>query len=79
MEAHIFYRGGDACYRIQQEAEGIFTAHLLSYSAVDAEDLPPYCITLVRGIRYWTGSVKDEILLSELGKFIDTNQLAFST
>lgn len=72
LETIISYRSKNACYKIQSESEGIFTANLLSF---DGEDnlAPPAGITLVKGIRNWTGSVEDEVLLGELGRFIDEN------
>ncbi|RYZ61837.1 MAG: hypothetical protein EOO14_03910 [Chitinophagaceae bacterium] len=72
METIIRYRSIAACYKVQNEAEGIFTANLL-YHDGDTEQSPPEGITLVKGVRNWTGSVEDEILLGELGKFIDAN------
>jgi hypothetical protein len=72
MEATISYRSSSACFRIQNESEGIFTARLLSFDG-DYAAAPAQKITLVKGIRYWTGSVDDEILLNELGKFIELN------
>ncbi|NTS43475.1 hypothetical protein HRG84_21535 [Flavisolibacter sp. BT320] len=72
LETIIRYRSIAACYKVQNEAEGIFTANLL-YHDGDTEQAPPEGITLVKGVRNWTGSVEDETLLSELGKFIDAN------
>jgi hypothetical protein len=72
LETIIRYRNFSACYKVQNEAEGIFTANLL-YHDVDEGQAPPEGITMVKGIRNWTGSVEDESLLSELGKFIDAN------
>ena len=72
LETIINYRSCAACYRIQNESEGIFSAYLLYFDGDDSQ-APPDGITLVKGIRNWTGSIEDEILLSELGKFIDAN------
>ncbi len=72
MEAIITYRSSSARFKIQNENEGIFTANLLNFDG-DYTSAPAQKITLVKGIRYWTGSVDDEILLNELGKFIDLN------
>ena len=72
LEAIIKYRSSSACYRVQNESEGIFTATLMYYDGKDGDSLPNG-ITLVKGIRNWTGSIEDEILLQELGKFIDAN------
>lgn len=67
----IEYKSGRACFRIRQEREGIFTASLVSVDGGHGPDLPKE-ITMVRSVRNWTGSVDDEILLRELGTFIDT-------
>ena len=72
LEAKISYRNSSACYKIRNEREGIFTASLLSFEG-DTTVSFPKGVTLVKGIRYWTGSVDDEILLSALGKCIDAN------
>lgn len=72
LETIIKYRSSVACYRIQNESEGIFSANLLYFDG-DDDQAPPQGITLVKGIRNWTGSVEDETLLSELGRFIDAN------
>lgn len=72
LETIIRYRSFAACYKIQNEAEGIFTANLMYHDGDDGH-APPEGITLVKGVRNWTGSVEDENLLSELGKFIDAN------
>ena len=71
LEATIEYKNDRACFRINQESEGIFTAYLISFSGDDSGDLPAE-ITLVRSIRNWTGSTEDEVLLRELGAFIDS-------
>lgn len=70
LEAKIIYKSSSACYKIQNDTEGIFTANLLYFDG-DKTIAPPKGVTLVKGIRYWTGSIDDEILLTELGKYID--------
>lgn len=74
LEAKVKYKSGNACFKVEKGKEGIFTANLLAYDG-DYTQSPPEGIILVRGIRYWTGSVEDEILLNELGRFIDSNWL----
>jgi hypothetical protein len=74
LEAMIAYKNGRACFRIHQESEGIFTAYLITFLGENSES-PPEEITMVRSIRNWIGSTEDEILLRELGAFID-NQWA---
>lgn len=65
----ISYRNRVACFKIQNESEGI---SLLNCKGEDNQ-APPESITLVKGIRNWTGRIEDEVLLSELGKFIDAH------
>lgn len=71
LEVTVEYRSHRACFKIHQEREGIFTARLLSFEG-EASLRPTKEITLVRGVRKWTGSIDDEALLDELGEFIDT-------
>lgn len=75
MEARIAYKNGRACFTISRESEGLFTAHLVSFDG-NGTPPPPYEITLLKGIRNWTGSVEDDVLLDELGKFINSNWVA---
>ena len=70
LEALIKYRKRNACYKIQTESGTVFSARLLYFTG-DDQQAPPTTITLVKGIRNWTGSVEDEILLQQLGRFID--------
>ena len=71
MDVMIKYRGGRACFTIFQEGEGIYTASLLSYEGEEG-NTPPEEITLIKGVRCWTGSIEDKTLLNELGEFIDS-------
>ena len=72
MEAMFDYKNGSACFRIHRESEGIFTACLLSFTGETVAS-PPAEITMVRSVRNWTGSTRDETLLRELGAFIDSH------
>jgi hypothetical protein len=70
LEAMITYKAGEACYRIGREKPGVYSAVLVYYEG-DKNDLPPDSITLVRGVRQWTGSHTDEVLLMQLGSRIE--------
>ena len=72
LEVQVIYRGSDACFSIRPESRGIYTASLMSFSG-ESGQRPPEKITLLKGVRNWAGSIEDDILLSELGKFIDSN------
>jgi hypothetical protein len=71
LETKVIYKGGGARFLIRPETEGIYTALLISFTGESSQS-PPGEITLVRGVRNWAGSIEDEILLGELGKFIDS-------
>jgi hypothetical protein len=70
MISHVRYRKGEACYTIKRESPGIYLASLMYYHGNNSQGPPPE-ITLIRGIRYWTGSFDDKLLLNELGKTIE--------
>jgi hypothetical protein len=70
MKAVVVYKGALAHYFITQEKPDVFNASLLEYRG---EGQPVPHITLVRGMRHWSGSVEDESLLQELGAAIDRN------
>lgn len=63
--------GGEACYSVASEGRGMFQAVLLHYKG-DPNGMPPQCITLVRGLRKWTGSSDDNRVLQFLGSVIDS-------
>lgn len=69
LDVVIKYGAGEAVYRIQMEDPGLYFATRLRFDGSD-EAAPPDEITLVRGIRKWTGSIRDEALLSDLGRSI---------
>lgn len=77
MEAIVNYGKGRACFKIRRENPGIYYADLLYYDGSDKQNLPEK-ITLIRGIRYWTGSYNDPILLNQLGKIIEESYNKFS-
>ena len=66
----ITHKGAPACFEIRKEAPGIYQALLVSYEG-ETSDAPPSGITLIRGIRYWAGSVNDKALLTQLGLSIE--------
>jgi len=70
MEAIVNYGKGRACFKIRRENPGIYYADLMYYDGNDKHNLPEK-ITLIRGIRYWTGSYNDPTLLNQLGKIIE--------
>lgn len=67
----VYVNGGEACYSVESEGRGMFQAVLLNYKGNPNAE-PPNCITLVRGLRKWTGSSDDERVLQFLGDVIDT-------
>jgi hypothetical protein len=71
FETRVKYNSAYASFRIQKERAGIYTAYLISFDGDDIHT-PPEEITLLKGIRNWTGSIDDEVLLEQLGASIDT-------
>ena len=70
MEIIVDYMSGKACFRIFREKPGIYSATLVYYEGERKLKIPTE-ITLVRGVRQWTASHDDEILISELGRRIE--------
>lgn len=70
LEAIVKYGNGRAHFKIHKENPGIYYANLLHYDGAK-QFSPPHKITLIRGVRQWTGSHEDETLLNELGKVIE--------
>jgi hypothetical protein len=66
----VNFRGALAHFKIRVETSGICFATLERYDG-DKYKSPPKEITLMRGVRQWTGSNDDQFLLFELGKAID--------
>ena len=62
--------GGLAHYNILQEKDDLFQAILIKYDG-RADRRPPANLVLVRGNKHWSGSVKDQHLLDQLGAVID--------
>jgi hypothetical protein len=71
MEVIIVYKGALAYYMIVRERADVYSAYLKQYNGPQR---PAECLTLVRSIRHWTGSVDDEDLMYELGRVIDRHQ-----
>ena len=63
---------GLATYRIQMDRPGIYSARLQSFEG-KPQYKPAESITLVRGVRSWTGSSDDSELLNALGQFVETD------
>ena len=70
MTASVFFRGASANFHIRSDSAGIYYAKLVSYEG-DAAQSPPNEITIMRGIRQWTGSYNEDFLLFRLGKIIE--------
>lgn len=70
LEAVVKYGNGRARFKISKENPGIYYANLLHFDG-SKEFCPPSEITLIRGVRQWTGSHEDEALLNDLGKVIE--------
>jgi len=70
LDATIQYNNGRALFRIRREAAGIYYASLLHFDG-DLRLAPPGEITLVRGIRQWTGSLDNKTLLNGLGQAVE--------
>jgi hypothetical protein len=64
------YRGALARFNIIQEKEGVYHAILVKYDGRQ-DYVPPSNIILVRGVRQWSGSIEEQVLLDELGSLID--------
>jgi hypothetical protein len=73
MIAEVIYRGALAHFNIDSDCSGIYYAHLLDYQGVSEEN-PPTEITLMRGIRKWTGSCNDGTLLFNIGTCIEETE-----
>ena len=70
LNANVKYGDGCARFAIRKENPGIYYAHLVYFDG-DRKFSPPQKITLVRGIRQWTGSFDEPGLLNELGSVIE--------
>jgi hypothetical protein len=69
LNAIVKYGGGFAKFLIRKENTGIYYANLMHFDG-EGNRLPEK-ITLVKGIRQWTGSFDDSELLNGLGKVIE--------
>ena len=72
IAASFHYRGAMAHFKIRKENSGIYYADLFRYDG-EASNAPPEKLTIIRGIRQWTGSYNDDYLLSRLGEIIEKN------
>lgn len=78
LKASIKYGSGFASFEIRRESPGVYHAALVYFDG-DEKKAPPPEITLVRGIRQWTGSLDDSDLLNELGRIIEESYHNSST
>lgn len=74
LKVNVKYGNGNACFMIHRESPGIYSACLVYFDGPE-EFLPPSNITLVRGVRQWTGSYNNIDLLNELGKIIEESHV----
>jgi hypothetical protein len=70
LKANVKYGGTHSCFMIYKDSPGVYHAHLVYFDG-DQNLSPPEKITLIRGMRKWTGSCEDSTLLNELGKIIE--------
>ncbi len=66
----VSYKGALAHFLIRRENPGIYYADLVNYEG-EEKKRPPKGITLIRGVRSWSGSVDDDFLLLKLGKAVE--------
>jgi len=69
MEVFVKYQGARYFFKVRRENPGIYFAELIYYEGNQISTLPRE-ITLIRGLRQWTGSIDDKVLLNELGNVI---------
>lgn len=70
LKANVRYANGNACFEIYRDSPGVYHADL-AYFDGDENVTIPKKITMVRGIRQWTGSCADIELLNQLGRVIE--------
>jgi hypothetical protein len=70
LKANVKYGNGFAGFEIRKESPGVYYASLVYFNG-DGKKNPPREITLVKGVRQWTGSHDDTDLLNELGRVIE--------
>ena len=69
---NIQYGKQQVCFRIYKESPGVYFAEHL-HAKSESKKTPQQSITLVRGIRYWTGSSDDAHLHDLLGQAIEAH------
>ncbi len=74
LRANIKYCGNTACFEIYRDSPGVYHADLVYFDG-DTKISPPAKITLIRGMRKWTGSCEDVELLNHLGRVIEESYL----
>lgn len=70
LKASVKYGNGNALFELYRDSPGLYHADLVHFDG-DKKLSPPKKITMVRGIRQWTGSFEDVDLLNQLGKVIE--------
>jgi hypothetical protein len=70
LRANIKYNGSSACFVVYRDSPGVYHADLVYFDG-DKKISPPLQITLMRGVRKWTGSCEDVDLLNHLGRIIE--------
>lgn len=78
LKANVKYGKGSACFEVRRDSPGVYHADLLYFDG-DHKLSPPKKITLIRGVRHWTGSFEDVVLLNQLGDIIEESLFNSST
>ncbi|HEX6333959.1 MAG TPA: hypothetical protein VFZ78_07015 [Flavisolibacter sp.] len=73
LKAVVAYDGGVAHYSVSPESTGLYQARLEKYEG-SGDRTPPEELILVRGVRHWSGSTEQQVLLDELGRAIESRE-----
>lgn len=68
--ASVKFKGGITHYIIKSGNSGLYHARLVRHEG-DLSEQPPNEITIIRGIRQWTGSYNEDFLIEKLGEMIE--------
>ena len=71
LEAIVNIGEAVAHFTVTPDRHGVYHAELIKYQG-SPDAAPPSRITLVRGVRRWTGSCDRQDILTELGEVIDS-------
>jgi hypothetical protein len=69
VTASVEFKGGTAHFAIRSANSGIYHANLLRYEG-NTFDTPPNEVTIIRGVRQWTGSCNEDLQIEKLGEVI---------